>query len=240
VTTDLNAEPPPWQQFVTTRDPNDRETLIERYTPFATMLAAQLYANRQIPEIEFDEFRQYALVGLVESVDRFDPSRGVDFRAYCSHRIRGAVLNGIERYCEKQQQIAVRSRMRDERVRDLLKEATSVEDPFRQLVDVAIGVAIGFMLEDSGMYRAGDVAHEHNAYKSRELSDLVRAMNTIVDTLPDQEQRVIRYHYFQGVRFDEIAMRLSLTKGRISQIHHRALQRMREHYDHLRFLRTDL
>lgn len=229
-----------WERFVHGRSANDRELLIEKYKPFANMMAAKLYANRQVDEIDFEEYRQYAYIGMLEAIDRYDPQKGASFKTYASHRIKGSILDGVEKHCEHQQQITARARLREERMENLLQEAGEVEqDAFMRLVDVAIGVAIGYMLEDSGMYQAGEGAYEHNVYQSHELSDLVRIMATLVATLPEQEQYVIRHHYYQHMRFDEIAQQLQLSKGRISQIHHRALRRLHEHYDQLKLLRTD-
>ena len=229
-----------WRSYIQSPSPQGREKLIARYAQLARMHAARLYANRQIPHIDFEEFHQYALVGLLEAVDRYDPERGATFPTYASHRIRGAILSGIEKYCEKQEQITTRTRLREERFHGLLKEfAEHEQDPFARLVNLAIGTAIGYMLDDSPMYQAEDSAYEHNIYRSRELKDLSRILESIVNTLSDSEQRVIREHYFQHVRFDEIAVKMSLSKGRISQIHHQALRRMHEHYDQLQLHRTD-
>jgi len=116
-------------------------------------------------------------------------------------------------------------------------EATLAATPW--LVEVALGTAIGFMLEDTGMYQNNDALLECGVYRSRELSDLTRIMNGLVSTLPEQEQSVVRLHYFQQIRFDIIAEQLDLSKGRISQIHNSALKRLHENYDELKLLRTD-
>lgn len=229
-----------WRNFVHDRSPEEREALVARYAELARMHAARLYAARQIPDADFDDFHQYALVGLLEAIDRYDPEREASFPTFASHRIRGAILSGIEKYCEKQQQITARVRLREERFQGLLEEATAAEaDPFLRLVDLAIGTAIGFMLDDSCMYQTEDSTYEHNIYRGREMRDLARALETVVATLPPVEQAVIRQHYFQHVRFDEIAAKMALTKGRVSQIHHRALRRMRESFDQQQLLRTD-
>jgi RNA polymerase sigma factor for flagellar operon FliA len=65
-------------------------------------------------------------------------------------------------------------------------------------------------------------------------------MKELVSMLPEQEQIVVKSHYYQHLRFEQIAETMHLTKGRISQIHHRALQRLQEHYDQLKLLKTDL
>lgn len=228
-----------WERFSQERAPVDRDALIERYTSFANMLAASLYSKRQVDEIEFDEFRQYALVGLIESIDRYEPFGKASFQTYASHRIKGSILSGVEKYCERQQQIATRSRLRKERVQSMLHEASEEELTFDSLVEVAIGIAVGYMLEDSGMYQAEEAAYEQNVYRSRELKDLVRVMKELIATLPEQEQMVIKGHYYQHFRFEQIAESMQLTKGRISQIHHQALRRLQEHYDQLKLLRAD-
>jgi RNA polymerase sigma factor for flagellar operon FliA len=158
-----------WDHYHRNPTPDQREVLITRYIPLANRLAAQLYAGRQVYEIEFNEYRQYALIGLIESIDRYDPARGASFATYSGHRIRGAILNGVEKYSEKQQQISARARLRQERFEDLLKEATAIQqEPLLQMVDVAIGIAIGYLLEDSGMYRGSDdEGYEHNVYSSK-------------------------------------------------------------------------
>lgn len=229
-----------WDRY--RREPGriDRDALITRYMPYANMLAAKYYAGRHIPEIEFDEFRQYALVGLVESVDRYDPAYGAMFKTFAAHRIRGAILNGIEKYNEQQQQISARARLREERCKELMSEIGQEQaDPFTSLVDTAIGLAIGYMLEDSGLFQHTDPGYEDNAYRQYELDELVRLVRGLVDTLAPQEQAVIRGHYLEQMRFDEIAVRMNLSKGRISQIHHRALQRMQENYRQLKLQRSD-
>lgn len=234
------AEREIWERFVQKRSPADRDTLVKRYTSFANMLAASLYSKRQIDEIEFDEFRQYALIGLIESIDRYEPFGKASFQTYASHRIKGAILSGVEKYSERQQQISMRARLRKERVKSMLHEAAEAEPlTFDRLVEVAIGIAVGYMLEDSGMYQSEEAAYEQNIYRSRELSDLVRVMKELVTTLPEQEQAVIKSHYYQHIRFDQIAETMQLTKGRISQIHHRALRLLQEHYDQLKLLKTD-
>jgi RNA polymerase sigma factor FliA len=229
-----------WERY--RRDPCsiDRSALVKRYMPYANMLAAKYYAGRHIYEIEFEEFRQYAMIGLIESVDRYDPAYGAMFKTYAGHRIRGAILNGIEKYNEQQQQISVRSRLREERKKELMSQVNEEQqDPFARLVDTAIGLAIGYMLEDSGLFQTSEPGYEDNAYRQYELDELARLVRGLVDTLPEQERAVIRSHYIEQMRFDEIAVRMNLTKGRISQIHHRALKRMREHHQQQRLQRSD-
>src|SRR3954468_3185376 len=105
-----------WRELRATGDAALRERLLVLHLPYARTIAATLYARRFHDEIEFGDYLQLARVGMLEAVDRFDPARGVQFRTFASRRMQGAILNGIERLTEKQQQIAARQRLRADRV----------------------------------------------------------------------------------------------------------------------------
>lgn len=173
------------------------------------------------------------MIGLLESIDRYDPAFGNRFETFASHRILGAILNGVETLSEKQQQIASRRRVRAERARHLaegerIRETRTTTDALHRLADVAVGLAIGYMLDNAGMYVEGEPSSGDTPYEQVEMAELRQRMAMLVDHLPQQERRVIRSHYFQNLQFEEIARSLELTRGRVSQIHHAALRRLRE------------
>lgn len=209
-----------------------RQELVELYQPFAQQVAARLYSNRHIKELEFGDFHHFAVVGLLEAIDRYNPNFGSSFKNYANHRIQGAVLSGVENLCEKQRQIIARKRVLAERAEMLKtgkKHSRDFADVFAELSEIAIGLALGYMLEDSGLYRPEEEeAQPDNAYSGYALKQLKEQVKLIVDALPDQERTVIRHYYFQGVKFESIAVELNLTKGRISQIHHSAMKHLRE------------
>jgi RNA polymerase sigma factor FliA len=222
---------PLWKEAKVDGCSDAREQIIDFYLPFARVLAAKLYARRTYPELEFLDYFQFASIGLVEAVDRFDPERGIKFETFSAPRINGAVLNGIESLSEKQQQIGARRRIIADRVKSLKEEAHAPKDPgelFGYLAELAIGMAVGFALEDSGMFQAEESAYPDNTYRSIELKQLHQRVRELLECLPKNERRVIRYHYLQQVAFDEIAKILGVTKGRVSQIHKDALKRLRD------------
>jgi RNA polymerase sigma factor for flagellar operon FliA len=207
-----------------------RARLIETYVPFARMLAARLYAARGLETIEFGDYLQFAIVGLVECVDRFDARRGVRFRSYAGHRITGSVLNGLAVMTERQEQLACRRRMEQERQASLRdpQAPTEIAAVFDSLARVAVGIALGYMLEDSGMYREEEGASTDTSYRSTELLQLQRRLHAMVEALPERERSIVRYHYFQQVPFEAIAGMMGITKGRVSQLHRRAMDMLRD------------
>ncbi|HEX7635658.1 MAG TPA: sigma-70 family RNA polymerase sigma factor [Noviherbaspirillum sp.] len=225
-TTDMT---PAWVAFRSGADPSVREQVIEFYLPFARIMAAKLYAKRTYIELEFSDYMQYASIGLMEAIDRFDPDRGVKFETFAAPRITGAILNGIESLSEKQVQVSARQRILAARVKSLKDEAPEPADSnavFGYLAELAVELAIGFALEDSGVSQSEEASYPDNTYHRVELKQLRQRIDELVGQLPDNERRVVKYHYLQQVPFDEIATLLGVTKGRVSQIHKNALKRL--------------
>lgn len=220
-----------WAEFVERREPETRNHLIERYLPLCRAIAASLFARRGGVAVEYMDYMQLATVGLIESIDRYDPRRGVSFEAFAAQRIRGSVLNALEGLSETYEQSGLRKRLRQDRLESLQRGwAAGKGDLFGELADAAVGFALSYMLEGSGMVWSDETqnAYRQDFYHGAEVRQLRELLARLVDALPDQERRVIRYHYYQGLEFREIADLLGLTKGRISQIHRQALQLIKE------------
>jgi RNA polymerase sigma factor for flagellar operon FliA len=86
-------------------DGTSQAVLVDRYLPFARSIAVDLYKKRFDDTIEFDEYLQYASLGLLEAIQRFDADRKIAFTTYATYRIRGSVLNGLETATERREQL---------------------------------------------------------------------------------------------------------------------------------------
>lgn len=194
------------------------------------MMAAKVYARRIYTEMEFADYLQYARIGLIEAVDRFEPERGIKFETYASKRISGAMLSGIEGSSEIQQQIAARKRILGQRVASLADEpetAAGVDAVFSRLAEIAFGLAVGFALEDSGMHCVETGEYADNSYTGVEIKQLQSRINQAVLALPANQRNVIQMHYLQQRAFEEVATDMALSRGRIAQIHKQALASLR-------------
>jgi RNA polymerase sigma factor FliA len=218
---------PHWKALRDRGSDEARQALFMHYAPYARSIARMLYTGRHRKDIEFDDVVQLANIGLIESIGRFDPSRGVLFTTFCTPRVRGAVLSGIEKLSEAQEQISFERRRRAERVDSLRGDGTGVKR-LAALGDLTAGLAIGFMLEDTGMFIPPDAPPQYgDGYENREWQQLGTRLQEAMNHLSTNERKVIAFHYFDGLAFEQIATLLGLSKGRISQLHRTGLVKMR-------------
>jgi RNA polymerase sigma factor FliA len=206
-----------------------RAKLIEGYLPFARIMAAKVYAGRIDHEQEFNEYLQFGTVGLIESIDRFDPDTGVLFKTFAAHRISGAILSGLESLSEKRVQVSTRKRLQFER-RDSAKAALTddaAKDVFHRLAEVAIGLALGYILDNPVVYQHDEAAVIEHQYAGLEMEQLRNRMQDLIAGLPQRERMVIKYHYLNQFPFTQIADTMGMSKGRISQLHRHGLELLR-------------
>lgn len=220
-----------WQSFARARDPAMRQRLVMAYQGYARMMAARYYAQRVGDDIGFDEYFQMAQVGLIEAIDRYDPDAGVQFETFAGKRVAGAIVDGIARMTEVQQQVAEQRRRARERSTSLYQPPVSAEPLaadalFEQLAQLAVGLALGFTLD--GLAGAGaEAAYDEPAYQRIEMRQLRELIAAAVRGLPDRVRAVISLHYLQQKSFAEIAAELELTASRISQLHRDGIERLR-------------
>lgn len=212
-----------WALFTESRAPTLRARLIECYLRLAYVAAAKFYRQRLDNAVSFSDYLQYARLGLVEAIDGFDPSREASFETYSSYRIRGAMLNGLARESEiAAQRTFWRTRL-EERV-DLLGAAPTSEGE-AELEELArmLSRLGGGPVPEFADQEVVDETLRANPYAAAELAQLREA----VEKLPGREKQLIRRHYFDHCEFRMIAVELTVSPGRVSQLHTQALLRIR-------------
>jgi RNA polymerase sigma factor for flagellar operon FliA len=231
-----------WRAFKATGSRLAREDLFNLHQPFARNIARRHYRERTRGDLDIHDLQQLAYTGLLEALDRYDPSRGAPFRPFASHRISGAIRDGLSHMNEVREQLSWTHRARRERMTSLTGGDTENLDAAQAMVklaDIAVGLAIGFMLEGTGLYVEGEEAEAAaatappTAYDSLVWKETVAQLQAEIAILPERERTILREHYLNGLSFDQLTDLLGLSKGRISQIHRAALlllrKRMGEH-----------
>jgi len=214
----------------------DRDVRAMSYMPLVRIVASSVHNIHRFNGVPFEEYIQFGMEGLLQAMDRYDPSLGARFETYASYRIRGAILSGLEKSTEVNQQVATLRRLRDDRLGSLVDGARDagaeqVDAAFARLVDVSVGLAVAFMLDDTALYIHDDIPHWDDGAANLSFKQLQRRLLAALDTLTDKERMIIDGHYFDHQNFEQLAVALALSKGRISQLHRQALEKLRDSLD---------
>lgn len=220
-----NMEEKLWRSFVLQNDQEARQQLIENHLPLAKHIAFRFYSNRIDDDIEFDDYLQYANLGLIEAIDNFDIYRNVTFSTYATYRIKGSILNGLSSFTEKREQLSLQRRLQKERAQSVVSDDGTT---FKDLVDNTLGLAISFMLDDTNLVISQPQHDNNTPYQTYTLYQIKNDIKRIVRSLNKNEQTIIRLHYYKFVNFNQIAKKMNLTKGRVSQIHKNALIKIKD------------
>lgn len=216
-----------------------QDELVQRYLPLVRKIAGGLYAIRSFDGVPFEEYLQFGAEGLLQAIQRYDPSLGAKFETYAQHRIKGAIMSGLEKSTEVNQQVVTLRRMAQERMASILVADQSASElgndaqplattPFDRLVHASVGLAVAFMLDDSALFRAGESTSWDDGASNLSYKQLQGRLQAALQLLTDKERAVLDLHYYQHEPFEVAARELGITKGRVSQLHRSALQKLRK------------
>lgn len=179
------------------------------YMTLVRQVVARLH-RRLPPNVLLDDLLAAGAIGLLDALRR-SPQRGPQFEAYVRIRIRGAVIDELR----AQDWLPRRARTRATRAEEGLGPAAD-RNAIVGLYDLPEVHAAS--LVDDSTANPEDEVEQHS-----ERAALERA----VALLPEREASIVTWHYFEGVAFKDIAMRLGISEPRISQLHARAMGRLR-------------
>jgi RNA polymerase sigma-B factor len=232
-----------WRSFTETRDPKAREELVELYMPFAKRLALRYRGASE----SFDDLLQVANLGLLNAVDRFDPTRGIPFTAFASPTILGELKRHFrDRVWTVRVPRGLHDRMAevDKAIADLTKELQRAP---------SIGeIATRLGLEQTDVLEALEASHNRRPLsldrpaggddddestpadwigsedEGFELVEGRIALDTALPYLDERERLVLRLRFAEDMTQSQIAERIGHSQMHVSRILRRALARIRE------------
>lgn len=205
-----------------------REPLFHLYRPYARSIAVRHRPLASDCAVSLDA-EQWAYEGLLQAIDSFDPLRGIPFRGYARRRIIGSIRDGLARSSELDAQHSARRRLERERIKSLKEQQGGEGDAISRIAEVAVGLAIGLMLAETRLVAGEDDPDPSaSAYDSLAWRQTQAQLAKAVGQLSAREADIIVNHYEHGLSFAQIADLLGLSRGRISQIHHAALLKLRK------------
>lgn len=223
----------------------DANALIEANLDLPRMIARQV-GREMGGQLSLDDLEAAGREGLVLAAQKFDETRGVPFRRFAHHRIRGAMIDSLRRESTlprraRQRLVAMQAALdlNEGASEDLAARAapgTTVSQLDLRVADhlanLATAMAIGLVAstalqeDESVVAVAGDESVEETLVREQ----LRAQVRDAVGELPDQERTLVERHYFAGERFDVVAAELGLSKSWASRLHTRAVERLTQRF----------
>ncbi len=228
------------------KDTGARDRLITEYLPFVRRIVYRMAVH--LPSnVDVDDLVQAGIIGLIQSIDRYDATRDNSLATYAAFRIRGAVL------CELRSR-DVLSRGNRKKVREMQKAYIRLEQQLgRDVEDGEVAAELGMTaqefedirriagislvsLDDMELTSGGDKENllkllvsdeEQDALALTRIKEIRIALASAIETLPEKEKMVISLYYADELTLKEIGEVLGVSESRVSQIHSRAIMRLR-------------
>src|SRR6186997_1508276 len=213
--------------------------------PFVEALARRM-ASTMPHSIDLGDLVQDGVIGLIDAAERFDEGRGIKFETFAERRIRGAMIDALRKDAWPRGVRRVRREL--EAAREKLR-ATLGHEPSLSDLAQAIGadekrlgktiVRINTIESTSPFSSAENVdeaqlpavlvpAEPERPDMQYERNEVKNRVRNAIATLPPREQRVIALYYYNEVTMKDIGAELGVNESRVSQLHARAIRRLRE------------
>jgi len=237
-----------WKEYKKTNDPEIREYFVTKYAPLVKYVAGKI-AISMPQNVDFDDLVGYGVFGLLDAIEKFEPDRDIKFKTYAVTRIRGAIYDELR-------SIDWVPRSVRQKAKELERTIASLENRLgRAATDEEIASELG--IDSKGLHSlilklsGSSILSLSDIWYVGEESDKVSVMETIespkslnpdamvereeikniivkaISDLPDKEKKVLILYYYEDLTLKEIGEILKVTESRISQLHTKAIMRLR-------------
>lgn len=235
-----------WDEYAKHKSPEIREKLILEYAPLVKLVAGRLSMYLGYT-VEFDDLCGYGIFGLIDAIDKFDMLKEVKFETYASLRIRGSILDQIRKMDWIPRTIRQRQKQIDTVIKDI--EMNTGRNATDEEIARGLGISDDEYLEwqsqmkitnvvslNEYMEQGSDVPQNpafQNASRfdspeeTIEKEELKKVLGESLESLTEKERRVIELYYYEELTLKEISYVLDVSESRVSQLHTKALQKMR-------------
>lgn len=237
-----------WREYRATNNSEIRNMLVARYAPLVRYVAGKISIG--LPNhVEYDDLVGYGVFGLFDAVNKYDPGKHVKFKTYAVTRIRGAIFDELRSIDWVPRSVRQKSRELEESVRKLessLGRAASDKEvanemgvTMKELDSTLMKISATSLLSLNDVRYSGDdnmaislgdtITSSEATYPDLviEKEEMKNVIVSAIQELPDNEKKVLILYYFEDLTLKEIGKVMEVTESRISQLHTKAIIRLR-------------
>lgn len=234
------------EEYAKSKNAELREKIILEYAPLVKVVAGRLSMYLGY-NVEYEDLVSYGIFGLIDAIDKFDYMKEVKFETYASLRIRGSILDQIRKMDWIPRTIRQKQKKIDSVIREIEQEtghAASDEE-----IAKALGITddeyeewqsqmkiTGLVSLNEYIEQGSDVSQDYSRHttsqftspeESIEKEELTKVLGEALELLTEKERKVITLYYYEELTLKEISNVLEVSESRVSQLHTRALQKMK-------------
>ncbi|WP_284639086.1 FliA/WhiG family RNA polymerase sigma factor [Paenibacillus silviterrae] len=222
-----------------------KQALIESYLPLVDYVSGRLSIG--LPKnVSKDDLSSFGIMGLIDAIEKFDYERGLQFETYASWRIRGAIIDGLRQGDWVPRSVREKAKKVEEAYQKLeqqyLRSVTDAEvssylniseTEFQQMVqDIAITTVCSIddpIREEDSETRLSLLIDERAKNPEDKVNEvyLKETLAKAIERLTEKERTVVSLFYYEELSLSEIAEVMNLSPSRISQLHSKAILRLR-------------
>lgn len=234
-----------WNEYQKKPTQEIREQLILAYAQLVKLVAGRLsmYLGHNV---EYDDLVSYGIFGLIDAIDKFDMTKNVKFETYASLRIRGAILDQIRKMDWIPRTVRQRQRKIDEAIKQVeMRTGRAATD---EEIAMELGVSEDELtnwqsqlkvtnvvslseFEEQGQEPVIETVNKNRFSQPEEVvaeQELKQKLIESLELLTEKERRVIELYYYEDLTLKEISLVLEVSESRVSQLHTKALLKMRK------------
>lgn len=235
-----------WEDYKKNKSEKLREQIIVEYVPLVKLVAGRL--NMYLGyTVEYDDLVGYGVFGLIDAIDKFDFDKNIKFETYASLRIRGSILDQIRkmdwiprsvRQKQKQIESAISllekekgSNVSDKEIADKIGISVDEYRNWESLTNVSNIASLDEFMEQG---TDGSVKEFRNTTyiepeESVDNDEVKKMLMNALELLTEKEKKVVLLYYYEDLTLKEVAKVLEVSESRISQLHSKALEKMKKY-----------
>ncbi|MFG6327376.1 MAG: FliA/WhiG family RNA polymerase sigma factor [Lachnospiraceae bacterium] len=233
-----------WEKYTETKSTDLREKIIIEYSALVKIVAGRMSMYLGY-NVEYEDLVSYGIFGLIDAIDKFDYGKGIKFETYASLRIRGAILDQIRKMDwiprslrQKQKKIdAAVSKIEantgktasDAQIASELGISDEEYVSWQEQANLTNIISLDEFAENNG--EKGLDTIRGNTFEEpeqvMEKSEMKRMLAETLETLTDNEKKVVLLYYYEEMTLKEISSIMEVSESRVSQLHTKALKKMK-------------
>lgn len=244
-----------WRNYRDTGDQSIRDAIVKQYAPLVKYVAGKV--SMGMPQsVDFDDLVGFGVFGLFDAIEKFDPDKHVKFKTYAVTRIRGAIFDELRSIDWVPRSVRQKTREIDETVQHLEarlgRSATDDEvagemgmslEQYNQMMLKVRGTSmlslndVWYTGEDNDKISIVESIEAPNSLRPdaiAEKDEMRRVIVEAINDLPEKEKKVLVLYYYEDLTLKEIGKVLDVTESRISQLHTKAISRLRSKLTNLK------